>query len=186
MKLFDLLRKKHAYLPKEDTDSSTQKSIITGTGRDYNSLDTYDIALKFWLPEVMETALNELCEYTQTTRSDIVRQILFSYLYGRYDLVKSIEKSELEFSLNDTPLFSRSTSLENRTPELGKNIEDVKVMIAHQMKEDIEQLANKANLSLSHFIREIMISNLFGHSYLPEREGAESFNLTVEMKKECN
>lgn len=180
MKLFDLLRKKNTYQPKENIDTATQKSIITGTGRDYTSLDTYDTALKFWLPEVMKTALDELCEYTQTNRSALIRQILFSYLYGRYDFVKSIEKSELEFSFNAIPAFSRKASHENRTPELGKNIEDVKIMIAHQMKEDMNLLANKANLTLSHFVREILISNLFGHTYLPERKEIELFKMTSE------
>jgi len=182
LKLFNLLFKKQEIAHKESTEQEMPECIITGTGRNYNTLDTYDTALKFWLPEVMKTALIEMCGHANTTRSDIIRQTLFTYLYGRYDLFGLIEKGDSRFALTAPVkiLFSRAASTENRTPELGKNTEDVKVWIAKQMKDDLQLLADKTGLSLSHFIREILISNLFGHTYLPERKEIELFKMTSE------
>jgi len=182
LKLFDLLLKKRKYSSKESVEPKVQKHTITGTGRSYSMLDTYDTALKFWLPEAMEIALTEMCSNAHTTRSDIIRQTLFTYLYGRYDLFSLIERGDTRFALSSPILFSKSVSTENKTPELGKNTEDVKVWIAKQMKDDLQALADKSNLTLSHFIREILISNLFGHTYLPERIDRELFKLTVVEK----
>ena len=50
------------------------------------------------------------------------------------------------------------------------------------MKEDLQEFAYQTNLKLSHFIREILISNLFGHTYLPERD--EMFNFRIEFEEE--
>jgi len=182
LKLFDLLIKKHKYTPQENIETPAIKSNITGTGRIYNTIDTYDTALKFWLPEVMKTALIEMCRYANTSSSDIIRQTLFTYLYGRYDLFGLIERGHKEFALSSSVLFSKSGKSENKTPELGKNTEDVKVWIAKKMKDDLQLLADKANLRLSHFVREILISNLFGHTYLPERKEIALFEMTSEDK----
>jgi len=157
------------------------KLIITGTTRDYSALKTNDVALKIWLPESVNIAIKEMSSYTNTTNSDLIRQTLFTYLYGRYDLMASIEKGEHDFALNSPPVFSRRENSENRTPELGKNTYDEKVWIAKKMKNDLQELADKTDLALSHFIREILISNLFGHTYLYERN--EMINFRVEFDK---
>jgi len=182
LKLFDLLEKKHTQAHPENSEATEPKSDITGTGRNYSNLDNYDTALKFWLPEVMNTALIEMSNHVSTTRSDIIRQTLFTYLYGRYDLIGLIEKDDSNFALTAPAqvLFSRAPSTENRTPELGKNTEDVKVWIAKQMRDDLQSLADKAGINLSHFIREILISNLFGHTYLPDRKEVALFEMTSD------
>ena len=182
MRLFDFLLKSQTSRPEENTDPEPQIRTITGTGRNYGALDTYDTALKFWLPEVMKTAFIEMCNHANTTRSEIIRQTLFTYLYGRYDLFGLIERGDSRFALTSPALYSRAVSAENRSPELGKNTEDVKVWIAKQMKDDLQALADKSSLTLSHFIREILISNLFGHTYLPERFAVDLLQLTIDDK----
>jgi len=99
-------------------------------------------------------------------------------------LIASIEqeKDEQDLSSYDTPSFSISSNTNNRTPELGKNTYDVKVWIAKLMKNDLQQLADETNLKLSHFIREIIISSLFGHTYLPEREKIILLRVEIERR----
>jgi len=161
--------------------------ILTGTPRNFSALKTNDIVLKIWLPESIKVALNEMTSYTDTSNSDFIRQTLFTYLYGRYDLMASIEKGEHDFALNGSIKFSKQASppndeVKNRTPELGKNTYDIKVWISTKMKDDIQALADKSELKLSHFIREVLISNFFGHSYLSERN--ELINFRIEFGKD--
>ncbi len=186
MSLFSFLFKKTNFEPDLDksdfADSEEHYYSITGTNRDFSSVKTYDIALKIWLPEATKIALQEMCSFVDTTMSDIIRQTLFTYLYGRYDLMASIERGEQDFNLSHPIRFSRSggKSSNNNSPELGKNRYDVKVWIATRMKNDLQLLADKADVTLSEFVREILISNLFGHTYFPERN--ELLLLTIEFE----
>jgi len=50
------------------------------------------------------------------------------------------------------------------------------------MKEDIQALADKAAISLSEMIREIIISMLFGHTYLSARK--ELMQMEIEVEKD--
>ena len=164
-------------------DNEAKVTVITGTNRDYTQVKKYDISIKIWLPEIVRNSLNEMCKYIDTNLSDIIRQTLFLYLYGRYDLMSLVEKGEHDFTLNANIMFSLSeptkTKYINRTSELGKNMYGIKVSISSKMKEDLLILAEKLGLTLSVFIREILISNLFGHTYLHERE--ELLALYVEI-----
>jgi len=164
---------------KISTAVPVEKTLyITGTNREYASLNDYDVVLKFWLPEALDQILSEMCNYADTTRSDIIRQTLFLYLYGRYDLFGMHEKDDLRFALTAPIKFSRTAS---STPELGKNTEDVRVGIARKMKNDLQLLAEKKGIKLSQFIREILISNFLGHVYLPERDDVEDIKVEIDM-----
>lgn len=54
-------------------------------------------------------------------------------------------------------------------PELGKNIFPLKLWIPQRLKKDLGLLAEHADLSLSAYLREIVIARLFGHGMLPMR-----------------
>jgi len=135
----------------------------------------------------MDTVLDELCLSFNTSRSDLIRQTLFSYLYGRYDLIGHIERHDQHYKLRGTVRFSRTQSTATdavKEPDimqdLGKNTEDLKVWIPLKMKEDIQVLADKASISLSAMIREIIISTLFGHTYLSARKALLQLEIEVE------
>jgi len=160
------------------------------TDRDYSALLARgDVAIKFWLPELMRDILDQNCAFLNTGRSDLVRQILFTYLYGKHDWLGFYERNESQYSLKPEvrALFSRSApepgeevKEPNIMKDLGKNIEDLKVWIPNRMKEDILALADKASLTLSEMIREIIISNLFGHTYLTARNELMQIKIEVE------
>ncbi|WP_411728456.1 hypothetical protein [Methyloglobulus sp.] len=54
-------------------------------------------------------------------------------------------------------------------PELGKNVAPIKVWIPKRMKTDLNTLGEHAELTVSNYIREILISRLLGHGMLPQR-----------------
>lgn len=195
MALFDFLRKNTVSSPAlqngdNDESQATQYSIST-TGRNYDDLGINDITVKIWLPDVLITALDEMANYTSSSKSDLLRQTFFSYLYGRYDLMGLIERGDHRFALNGPILYSRQakevsddTPIINRTPELGKNTEDVKAWIPSQIKSDLQKLADESGYTLSHFIREVLISTLFGHTYLAEPEKLKKFRIRFEDRQE--
>jgi len=166
------------------------------TDRDYSALlESGDVAIKFWLPELMETVLNECCSFVNTTRSDLIRQSLFIYLYGRYDLFGLVEQKCNHYQLNPPSrvLYSKSLPPEEFETEamdkpdlmqdLGKNIEDLKVWIPRKMRDDIQVLADQASLTLSEMVREILISMFFGHTYLPQRQGLAKLQIEVDEEE---
>jgi len=97
-----------------------------------------------------------------------------------------IEKGEYDFALSAPVKFSkvdRKTPRNKHITEMGKNMFDVKVWIAEKMKNDLQELADKTELTLSEFIREILISNLFGHTYLPEHDEMILFRIECENEE---
>jgi len=182
--------------PPSNLPVTEQESVlhITMTDRDYSALLEYgDVAIKFWLPELMGTMLEQSCSVLDTSRSDLIRQILFTYLYGKYDWLGMYERRETHYQLRpeSSPLFSRSPSPEavakpapNMMKDLGKNTEDLKVWIPRKMKEDIQVLADKFSISLSEMVREIIISTLIGHTYLSARKELMQMKIEVEEETE--
>ena len=192
-----LWRKRGRPITQQDVATKTGRSahFVTMTNRDYTPLTKDDdVVIKFWLPELLGTIIEETSSMLKITRSDLVRQLLFSYLYGRYDWLgfferraqepaRTIDVGRDEFSV---PTFMRLQSdgdekaRKQIVKDLGKNIEDLKVWIPRKIKEDIDELAGKANLSCSEMIREIMLSSLIGHTYLPAR--SELLQIKIELE----
>lgn len=116
---------------------------ITQTDRDYSGLLEYgDVAIKFWLPELMDTILSGCCSFLDTSRSDLIRQALFAYLYGRYDLLGFLERKDHHYQLSRPAMFSRGPAPESDSvaepdimQDIGKNTEDLKVWIPVRMKD---------------------------------------------------
>ena len=165
---------------------------VTMTDRDYSSLTHQkDVAVKFWLPELLGSIMDETCSVLKETRSDLVRQLLFSYLYGCYDWLGLYERGIDDHEMVSGPAFSvRQLSAEEAqrkeaiARELGKNIEDLKVWVPLKIKEDISTLADKAGLSCSEMIREIILSSLIGHTYMPARNELMQLRIELEDKTE--
>lgn len=162
--------------PAKPRPLSFQK-IIQGFG-DFSDFRTHDAALKFWLPEPAEQALTEFCGSADQSLSEWLRQFFVVYAYGLLALSALNERCPgffrdrppLRFSIappNDPPGKKRVYTY--WVPELGKNIAPIKVWIPARMKADLQLLADHAEIPLSQFVREIVISRLLGHGTLPAR-----------------
>lgn len=132
-------------------------------------------ALKFWLPELVAQALEELSDLQGQTMSAMLREFLLTHAYGAYATAtlkntnpNCLKDSEIFFSIGGSG-YEKKRSPTYWVPELGKNIAPIKVWIPSQLKDDLQILAGHVEIKLSQYVREIVISRLLGHGTLPMR-----------------
>lgn len=154
-------RKKDEIYPGE-----TKSTCINLSGRNYDELSVCDTTLKIWLSESVEIKLNEMCCFVDTTMSDIIRQVLFIHLYGRYDLFGLIERQDKTFNLNQG-IRCKLPDVSPTNDEISKMREnyvaDIKLWIPKRMKDDLQLLADRANKKVSSYAREVILAHLFGN-----------------------
>jgi hypothetical protein len=150
--------------------------LLEGMGN-LSELDSNDTALKFWLPEPAERALNELSRLQGVSMSSMLREFFAAHCYGIY-VVQLLRTKNPEFFRDPDIRFSlaRGTSEERKVrnvtywvPELGKNVAPVKLWVSKQLRGDLQSLADHTKITLSQYLREIAISRLLGHGMLPKR-----------------
>lgn len=145
------------------SDDGSRPYSVKLSDRDYDQLRNCDTPLKFWLPEPVEKMIDEMCAFQDTSASDLIRQILFIHLYGRYDLFGLIERQDNTFKLNGRIRFSESINeVKGSVPPVAKSIADVKLWIPKQMKADLQGLADGSEKKLSAYVREVLQVHLFG------------------------
>ncbi|MEI2635819.1 MAG: hypothetical protein V9E92_03030 [Methylotenera sp.] len=135
--------------------------------------------LRIWLPEPLRVAMDQVAQHLDTTLSKYLREYFVVYLYGNHALMDMYKnqtgifyKPPKENTLDDdfnTPMFSRVRSVEF-IPGLGKNIVPFKIFLNAQIKTDLQKLADKSEMALSQFVREILVSHFLGHTVWPERQ----------------
>lgn len=132
-------------------------------------------ALKFWLPEPVAEALDEMSRLQGTTMSAMLREFFLAHVYGIYVVTCLKQRHPNCFDDND-PMFSIKSSgyVKKRdptywVPELGKNVAPIKVWIPKELKTNLQILADHSKIKLSQYVREITISRLLGHGSLPMR-----------------
>jgi hypothetical protein len=160
---------------------------LVSTMGDLSDLARNDVALKFWLPEPAEKALEEVCIRSKDSLSSGLRLFFILHCYGLYafhvmqDLRPGFWKDpQVLYSVSQAnPDSLPKTTMKKRIPtywvvELGKNIAPIKVWVPKRVKNDLSILANHVGLTTSNYVREIVISRLLGHGMLPKRP--EMFN----------
>lgn len=151
--------------------------------RDYAWAKTEDqIAVKLWIPERLDQVLNDVALDLHLSVSAVVRRSLFIQLYGRNDfLVVGAQRGEwlhpgdVRYSRDAmTPAMTKRHAQRGRRggrmPQLGKNYLSLKVWMPPQMRADLQTWADSLGVSLSHHLREVLVSEMFGRAYLPERQ----------------
>ena len=153
-------------------------TYLTGTGRDYDELEDHDTPVKVHISEPIRIALNELGDYYNSNLSTVVRHILFVHLYGSYDLHARGERGNNDFM----PYKSRADDIGDvrysispgatlpPPPDLGKNLDNIKIWLPAKMVGDIDALANDSGVTRSVYIREAVIRHLFGRIQLPNSQ----------------
>lgn len=150
--------------------------LLEGMG-DFRDLRTHDKALKFWLPEPAYEALEDLCARNGDSVSEALRQFFAAHCYGIYAyqlMIEAVPDLFKEPSGMASIRFSRKGPGEVRNPtywvpELGKNVEPVKVWIPARMANELQMLAEHVGIKRSQYMREIVISRLLGHGTVPMR-----------------
>lgn len=145
---------------------------IALTERDFFWLDENDAPLKFRLPEEQERMINEICSFLDISASDFIRQVLFMHLYGRYDLLGLLERQlpSLNEGRDVCPSAQPEPPLANvPSPPHPKNVADFKVWLPRAMKDDLALLANDEKMTLSRYVRTVVVTHLTGHPALAQR-----------------
>lgn len=155
------------------------EQLIEDMGNFYDFCN-HDVALKFWLPEAANEALEEMAGRNGVSMSESLRQLFTTHCYGIYAYQVMIETIPGIFRDSDSmpAVFSRSPSESPPgkkrvdtywVPELGKNVMPIKVWIPKRMRQDMQLLADHVGIKLSQYVREIVIARLLGHGTLPMR-----------------
>lgn len=178
MGLFDnLLGRRHGR-PEPVMLPGAAGTCLTGTGRSLDGLEENDQPVKVHLAEPVRIALNELADHYDSNLSVIVRHILFIQLYGLYDLVARVERGKKDFlpyrqGMADMGVrYSRrqqGTASPPPPPDLGKNLDNIKIWLPSRMVADIDQLSEQAGRNRSAWIRGMLIRHLFGQIQLPRK-----------------
>lgn len=119
--------------------------------------------LTFWIPERIDALLAAREQQHGKSRSDVLRGILCRYLYGLCGSPEGTPARRLP--------EARATRGQwgGRMPELGKNVVEAKLWLPRRWRDDLAALAAEAGITLSHFAREVLVTQLLGHAYLPAR-----------------
>lgn len=185
-------KRRHQVMPDsgilpEDVESPVQQprrrplrfaALVADMG-DFSEFTGNDVAVKFWLPEAVAEALEELRERDGVSMSQLLRQYLIVHCYGLYAIRLMLEAnprlfkdrevdSEIRFSRAPAPVGKKRVDT-YFVPELGKNVAPFKLWIPKRLRDDLQILADHVDLKLSQYLREIVISRLLGHGTLPMR-----------------
>lgn len=128
------------------------------------STPTERAALTFWIPERLDGLLADCEGRCGKTRSELLRDILRQYLYGLCGAPETTPARTM-------PAASAARGQwGGRMPQLGKNIVEAKLWLPCRWRDDLAALAAEAGITLSHFAREVVATQLLGHAYLPARQ----------------
>ena len=161
---------------KQDQGTTALTDLIDD--RALKDLSKNSAILRVWLPEAGRTALDEVVKKSGTMSAKYLRKFFVEYLYGIHELVKMQERREglyyvpppvaVQQESTSDIRFSRSPTVEC-IPGLGKNIFPLKIHLPQRMRDDLQSLADKVNIPLSQFVREILISHFFGQTFWPAK-----------------
>lgn len=136
-------------------------------------LQSDDVAIKIWLPQTVANTVRWFADYEGESQSGWLRQRLIEYTYGRVAAFghtlrkRRLAEGAIRFSRQAVDRGSgRWVYL---VPQLGKNTVAFKLWMSSQMREDLQVLADHAQVGLSPFVRETIIGDLLGRGSLPER-----------------
>jgi len=146
-------------------------------GRVYHGLNRANVQLRVWLPEPAKVGLEQVCARAGKSLTAYLTEFIVIYMYGQHEFLRmQVEKIGLY-----EPLKSRSCAMtveEPQPPNLGKNIFAMKIFIPGQIKKDLQNLANRADITLGEFSRDLICAHLFGREYW-----ADKFRLWTKDEK---
>lgn len=132
-----------------------------------------DVAIKIWLPHTVAGTVKWLADYEGVSQSNWLRRLLIEYTYGKVaafgENLRNKRRLETPILFSRRPVDRSSGRWVYLVPQLGKNTVAFKLWIAQQMRDDLQVLADHAQVGLSPFVREAIIGSLLGKGSLPER-----------------
>lgn len=158
---------------------STEKSRETTklqapSSLNYEEFLTNDAFIKLWLPEMVENALTTLSVASDSSRQDVLRTIFFRHMYGvvAFEELSEWRARSLQtlFQKDAGPKFSKQRGIPMSA--IGKSTTNMKVWIPIKMKQDMDEIAKQNSLGISDYARKILVSILYGESFLKRCDSA--------------
>ncbi|MES2683538.1 MAG: hypothetical protein V4650_08470 [Pseudomonadota bacterium] len=150
------------------------RRMLPNDGLAFDEFKGDDVAVKFWLPEPLDQRIKQLSEYFGVTRPKFLRVTFFIHLYGRYRLEQMRQQVNSGLFFESPIMQARGGGTESDTPPatarppgLGKNDQDVKLWLPLKMSKDLQALADAAELPLSVFLRNVLVTQIYGHQSAP-------------------
>lgn len=151
--------------------------ILQGSGRQFLG-KVSEVPLTLWLPESVEKIVEALAVERETTRSGLLRHILFRHLYGTFDLHALAKHGNHDYSgwhhTRSAIMFSRGLVKESElgykpqslpnVASLSHSVADMKVFVSAQIKSDLAGLARNRKMLLSAYARHVVMTDLLGHT----------------------
>ena len=137
--------------------------------RDYEDLNLQDEQLRVWLPDAAKLALEEVAERAETSMTVYLTEYFATYLYGFHELLRMRETRTGLYEPSRAKHSMMSAGLPEQPPNLGKNIFALKVFVPEKIKQGLQLLAIRAELSLGEFTRALICAHLFGREYGPQK-----------------
>lgn len=143
--------------------------------------DKFKTKIKFWLPTLIADCLRADCDerFKGKKTAFVVRHFLTQHCYGRAALqLMTGERTSFDpfhrYSGENNSLFEALeciSSIEEVAEQnefiLGKNIHAYCISCSTQLKADLTVLAELRGLTLSEYIRKIMITYYLGNGFMP-------------------
>lgn len=164
---------KQADLRKGFSKRQQEDYLLTLTPSLDERLGANDVALKVWLPQMVANAVKWMADYDGSGQSAWLRKLLVRYMYGSMASMGQQVRQRRARQREAFTLSHRTVRTGGRwvylVPQLGKNTVAFKLWLPSQLRDDLQALAEHAQIGLSPFVREVVISELLGHGSLPER-----------------
>lgn len=124
-----------------------------------------DKKLKIWVPETVFEALTLIASDRGILRSELIRQILFTHLFGRDVLDKTLDSLR---KIEDSRIFysraSRADVSDNGATALplGKSTADALVLVSEDIHNGLRRLAERHNQPLGTYAAYVLCWAMFG------------------------
>jgi hypothetical protein len=138
-----------------------------------------DAVIKVWLPAKLSGRVDWLSAHHGASRPDVLRALLFEHVYGRVAMRKleMFARKRWEEDASGRPMFSKRAVLDNEdgseAPKprnvnlemLGKSDGDFKLHLPERLKTDLIELSRAYEITISHYIRKVLVLLLMGERF---------------------
>lgn len=151
-------------------------SSLRESAGDLSFLEKNNTHIRVWVPVLVSEAIKDIASYQGETMAFYLRNIFFLHCYGQYILnQKKQEDLRLKQHKEDPSFcykYKEYMPIKDPVywvPQLGKNIFPIKLALPSKTKRDLQKLAEHHSINLSQYLRETIISHVFGHGMVPSR-----------------
>lgn len=145
---------------------------------DWDDLNIDDVAVKIWIPEVLDHCLAALSERFDQSKSDLARNGLMVHVHGRYvfeqlvsnrlwKLTRRIEKElVIKYSMEGLGVTLEDDPRPAYIKAFGKNTCDLKVWMPMQLKNSLANLGFQAGQTASEYMRRALTAYYLGRTVM--------------------